>query len=140
MGRTALLSAAAIIILGAVLVWTLRPTPYFPVARIAAPEGVTLSFLQDQAPSEADCQTANQRATAAMLASCKECSLAEARCVDTRPKELGQTTPGAQDMVAAKNLQILVTAPPAAAHALCQTLAAGIGANDRQMRAGGGLG
>jgi len=130
MGRTALLSAAAIIILGAALVFFLRPTPYFPVARIAAPEGVTLSFLQDQAPSETDCQAANQRATAAMLANCKECSLAEARCVDTRPKELGQTAAGAQDMIAAKGLQILITAPPPAAHALCQSLAAGIGASD----------
>lgn len=130
MGRTALLTAAAIIILGAVLVMIMKPAPYFPVARIAAPEGVALSFLQDQAQTEVDCQAANKRVTAVMLASCKECSLAEARCVDTRPKELGQTVAGPQDMIAAKGLQILITAPPVAAHALCQSLAAGIATSD----------
>ncbi|MDB5360195.1 MAG: hypothetical protein JWO51_1492 [Rhodospirillales bacterium] len=130
MGRTALLTAAAIIILGVALVMFLRPTPYFPVARVAAPEGVALSFLQDQTATEADCQAANQRVTATMLANCKECSLAEARCVDDAPKELGQTAAGPQDMIAAKGLKILITAPPVAAHALCRSLAAGIATND----------
>ncbi len=130
MGRTALLTAAAIIIAGIALVLILRPAAYYPVARIAAPEGVGLSFLQDRARSEAECQAANQRVTAAMLAACQECSLAEARCTGEPPKELGQTHPAAQDMIAAKGLQILITAPPVAAHALCQSLAAGIAAND----------
>jgi hypothetical protein len=130
MGRTALLTAAAIIIAGIALVMILRPTAYYPMARVAAPEGVTLGFLQDQRASEADCQAANRLVTAAMLANCKECSLAEARCAGAPPKELGQTTAGPQDMIAAKGLQILITAPPVAAHALCQSLATGIAAND----------
>jgi hypothetical protein len=130
MGRTALLTAAAIIIAGVVLVMILRPTAYYPVARISAPEGVTLGFLQDRAQTEADCQAANQRVTATMLASCKECSLAEARCAGAPPKELDRTTAGPQDMIAAKGLKILITAPPVAAHALCQSLAAGIAASD----------
>lgn len=130
MGRTALLTAAAIIIVGVALVMTLRPTAYFPIARVAAPEGVMLSFLQDQVKTEADCQAANQRVTATMLANCKECSLAETRCAGEAAKELGQTHPGNQDMIAAKGLRILITAPPAAAHALCHSLATGIAAND----------
>jgi len=130
MARTALLTAAAIIIAGIALVMILRPTAYYPVARIAAPEGVGLSFLQDRVATEADCQVANQRVTATMLANCKECHLAEARCAGEPPKELGQTHAGPQDMIAAKGLQILITAPPVAAHALCQSLAAGIAAND----------
>jgi hypothetical protein len=130
MGRTALLTAAAIIIAGAILVMILRPTAYYPVARVSAPEGVALSFLQDQTRTEADCQAANQRVTATMLASCKECSLAEARCAGAPPEALDRTTAGPQDMIAAKGLKILITAPPVAAHALCQSLAAGIAAND----------
>jgi hypothetical protein len=130
MARTSLLTALAIIIAGAALVWILRPTAYFPVARIAAPEGVALSFLQNQVRTEGDCQAANQRVTATMLASCKECSLAEARCAGEPPKELGSSAPGPQDMIVARNLRILITAPPAAAHALCQSLASGIAAND----------
>jgi hypothetical protein len=130
MGRTALLTTAAIIIDSIALVMILRPTAYYPVARIAAPEGVGLSFLQDRVATEADCQAANQRVTQTMLANCKECSLAEARCADEPPQELGQIHAGAQDMIAAKGLQILITAPPVAAHALCQSLAVGIAASD----------
>lgn len=130
MARVALLTAAAIVILGVGLVMLLRPTAYFPTAQVAAPEGVALTFLQDPVKTEADCQSANQRVTATMLANCKECSLAEARCPGDAPKALGQTGPGSQDIVAAKGLKILITAPPAASHALCQSLAGSISASD----------
>ena len=134
MARTALLVAAAIVIASVALVMLLRPTAHYPVARIAAPDGVTLSFLQEQVQSEADCQAANRRVTEAMLANCKECSLAESRCADTAPKELAASTAGAQDMIAAKGLRIVIAAPPEAAHALCRTLAAGIAATDASAR------
>lgn len=134
MGRTALLVAVAIIVVGAALVMTLRPTPQYPVARIAAPDGITLSFLQERVKSAEDCQAANQRVTTAMLATCHECSLAEARCVGEAPAELSTATAGSQDMVSAKGLRILINAPPSAAHALCQSLATGIAANDATAR------
>jgi hypothetical protein len=134
MGRTAILVAAAIVVVGVVLVMLLKPTPSYPVARITAPDGIALSFLQGQVKNEEDCQAANQRATQAMLASCHECSLAESRCVAEAPKALGTTGAGAQDMVTATNLRILIEAPPAAAHALCQMVAAGITASDATAR------
>ena len=130
MARTALLTAAAIILLGAILAWALKPGAYWPVARVAAPEGVVLSFLQDQVKTEADCQAANKRVTATMLANCKECSLAEASCPGEAPKELAPGGSLSQDVVAAKGLKILIAAPPVAAHALCHSLASVVGAND----------
>ncbi|HEV2675027.1 MAG TPA: hypothetical protein VGV37_10845 [Aliidongia sp.] len=134
MGRTALLVAAAILVVGGALVLMLRPTAHYPIARIALPDDIALSFLQAPVKSDADCQTANQRVTATMLASCHECSLAESRCAGEAPAALGATTAGTQDMIMAKGLRILVTAPPAAAHALCQTLAGGIARNDASAR------
>jgi hypothetical protein len=130
MARTAVLSALAIVVLGAALVWFLRPTAYFPVADVAAPEGLSLSFLQNAQPSEAACQEANRRATRAMLANCAECRLDAARCAGSAPAELGAASGGAHDMIRSKGLTILITAPPAAAHALCHSLAAGIAAGD----------
>jgi len=134
MGRTALVVAAAIVVLGAGLVMTLKPSPHYPIARVTAPGGVALSFLQEQVKSEEDCHAANQRVTQAMLANCHECALAESRCVGEAPAALSATAPGTQDMISAKGLRILIDAPPAAAHALCQTLATGIAANDATAR------
>ena len=134
MGRTALLVAAAIIVAGVALVMILRPTPHYPVARIAAPDGITLSFLQEQMKSTEDCQAANQRVTATMLANCHDCRLTEARCVGEAPAGLSSMTAGAHDMVVSKGLRILIDAPPAAARVLCQTLATGITANDPTAR------
>jgi hypothetical protein len=128
--RTALLTAAAIAVAGVALVMVLRPEPHFPIARVTAPEGVTLSFLQAPVRSRAECAAANERVTTIMLANCAECSVAETQCPHMVPKELGETGPGPQDQVVAKSLRILITAPPVAAHAVCRSLAAGIAAND----------
>jgi hypothetical protein len=131
MGRTAILVAAAIVAIGVVLVMVLKPAPSYPVARITAPDGIALTFLQDQVKSTEDCQTANRRVTQAMLASCHDCTLAESRCSADAPQELSAASGGTQDLVTATNLHILISAPPATAHTLCRTVASGIAASDK---------
>jgi hypothetical protein len=99
---------------------------YYPVVRIAAPEGLTYTAVQEATPERRACGKANDRFLAPIKQNCKDCQVVYARCERKlegveRAMDEGKTLPHYQ--VFGPGLRMAITGPDAPAKATCDYIA-----------------
>jgi hypothetical protein len=99
---------------------------YHPVVRLASPDGLTYTAVQDPVAERRACGAANDRFLAPIKAACKDCQVVYARCerkLEGIELSLDSGKPLAQHRVVGPGLRMAIAGPAGAAQVACQYLA-----------------
>jgi len=97
--------------------------PYYPIAGVLAPGGVTYTAFSDETRGRDACAAANARFVEPLKQQCPACSVLFERCEDkARALEL-RLAAGRSHLVSVPGLHIGVAGPPEAARASCELIA-----------------
>ena len=100
---------------------------YYPLVKVAGPEGITFIAVQDERQERQACGRANERFLGPLTAGCKECKVLAARCerviTGEEEKALLERRPNASYLVVAPGLRMSITGPEARAKANCTFIA-----------------
>lgn len=100
---------------------------YYPMVKVATPDGVTFIAVQDMTRERQACGEANDRFLEPVKARCKECKVLAARCervvdgAEERALLEGRPTPGY--LVVAPGLRVAINGPDHTARASCEYIA-----------------
>lgn len=100
---------------------------YYPMVRVASPEGLTFTAVQDMTQERQACGEANDRFLEPIKARCRSCKVVAARCErvvdgdEERALLEGRPTPGY--LVVAPGVRMSITGPAASARANCEYIA-----------------
>lgn len=100
---------------------------YYPMVKVASPEGLTFIAVQDMTQQRQACGDANARFLEPVKARCKSCKVVSARCervVDGEEERAlleGQPVPGF--LVVAPGLRLSISGPEASAKENCEYIA-----------------
>lgn len=100
---------------------------YHPVVRLASPDGLTYTAVQEEKQERQECGAANNRFLGPVRQGCKECRIVVARCErELEGLELalyeGRKVP--QYVVTGPGMRMAIAGPPAMAKASCEHIAA----------------
>lgn len=119
--------AALLIAAGAVLAHLhVVAQTYHPVVRLAAPDGLTYTALQDPTSERQACGEANERFIVPLRQYCKECKVMVARCereLDGMERALYDGAPLPVHRVLSPGLRMAIAGPRAPAKSNCEFLA-----------------
>jgi hypothetical protein len=122
-----LIVAAVLIIAGvAGAYFYLRTTTYYPVVRLAAPEGYTVTVVQGPVANRERCDFVNRAFTNPLQKSCPACKLEFAHCETTltdAERALVSGEPLADYAVGAAGIRMLLTGPASAVKTACEQIA-----------------
>ncbi|HYD58408.1 MAG TPA: hypothetical protein VEB41_16000 [Burkholderiales bacterium] len=99
---------------------------YHPVVRLASPDGVTLTALQDETPERQKCGRANDTFLKPMREHCKDCRVLYARCareLDATETALLSNRPLPFYIVHSPGLRLAIEGPVATAKQNCEFIA-----------------
>jgi hypothetical protein len=99
---------------------------YYPVVRIAAPEGLTYTAVQDATPERRACGQANDRFLAPIKQGCKQCQVVYARCerkLEGMALAIDEGKALAHFQVFAPGLRMAIDGPEEPARASCDFIA-----------------
>ena len=99
---------------------------YHPVVRLASPDGLTYTAVQDPVAERRACGAANDRFLAPIKAACKDCLVVYARCerkLEGLERSLYGGAPLAQHRVVGPGLRMAIEGPAASAQVACEYLA-----------------
>lgn len=99
---------------------------YHPVVRLASPDGLTYTAVQDPVAERRACGAANDRFLAPIKSACKGCQVVYARCerkLEGLELSLDRGTPLAQHRVIGPGLRMAIEGPAGAAQLACEYLA-----------------
>jgi hypothetical protein len=100
---------------------------YYPIVKVASPEGLTFIAVQDMRPQREACGEANRRFLEPVKARCKDCKVIAARCeraIDGEEERAlleGKQPPGY--LVVAPGLRLSISGPDGSARANCEYIA-----------------
>jgi len=100
---------------------------YYPVVKVASPEGLTFIAVQDMTQQRRACGAANDRFLEPVKARCKDCRVIAARCErvvrgdEERALLEGRPLPGY--LVVAPGLRLSISGPEGSAKANCEFIA-----------------
>jgi hypothetical protein len=100
---------------------------YYPMVKVASPEGVVFIAVQDMKQERRACGEANSRFLEPVKARCQDCKVVAARCervvdgVEERALLEGKPLPGY--LVTAPGLRLSISGPDASARANCEYIA-----------------
>ena len=99
---------------------------YYPVVRIASPDGVSYTALMDPTDDRRDCGAANERFLGPVKSQCQDCKVVFARC--ERKSEaidlaIHHGEPVRLHWVVLSGLRIAVVGPEETAKAICDQIA-----------------
>lgn len=117
--------AAVLCIAGAVLAHMhVVAQRYYPMVKVASPEGLTFVAVQDMTPQRQACGEANNRFLEPVKALCKDCKVIAARCervIDGGEERALLEDPGY--VVVAPGLRLSISGPENSAKANCEYIA-----------------
>jgi orotidine-5'-phosphate decarboxylase len=100
---------------------------YYPMVKVAAPEGLTYIAVQDATSERQACGIANDRFLVPIKASCKECKVIQARCERVvegdEEKKLLEGTPIPNYLIVAPGVRMAIEGPDASARRDCDFVA-----------------
>jgi hypothetical protein len=99
---------------------------YHPVTRIASPEGLVFTAVQDAKKERRDCGQANERFLAPIKAQCKGCRVQIARCereLEPFERSIYQGEALRLHQVFAVGVRLAIDGPPELARASCELMA-----------------
>jgi hypothetical protein len=100
---------------------------YRPVVRLASPDGLTYTTVQDEVSERRACGTANDRFLGPIKELCKQCQVVFARCerkLEGLELALAENAPVPHYQVFAPGLRMAIAGPAPAAKASCEFIAA----------------
>ena len=100
---------------------------YHPVTRIASPEGLVFTVVQDAKQERRDCGTANERFLEPIKAHCKTCRVVIARCereLEPFERSVYEGEALRHHQVFATGLRLAIDGPAELARASCELTAA----------------
>ncbi|HVL35253.1 MAG TPA: hypothetical protein VM489_06230 [Burkholderiales bacterium] len=99
--------------------------PYYPVARVAAPEGIVYTAFSGRAAGEEACRAANERFVEPIRAQCKSCAVEFMRC-EREAEAAQQRLAAAQGahVLYVRDTVIVIAGPDLAAAESCRIIAA----------------
>lgn len=120
--------AAVLVVAGTVLAHMhVVSQRYYPMVKIAAPEGLTYIAVQDATTERQACGNANDRFLVPIKASCKECKVVAARCERVvegdEEIQLLEGKPNPNYLVVAPGLRLAISGPGASAKRDCDFIA-----------------
>ena len=119
--------AAVLIAAGAVLAHLhVVAQTYHPVVRLAAPDGLVYTALQDPTSERQACGEANERFIVPLRQHCKDCKVMVARCereLDGLERALYDGAPLPVHRVLSPGLRMAIAGPQGAAKSTCAFLA-----------------
>lgn len=95
---------------------------YYPVARIAAPDGIVYTAFSDEMIGRDACVEANQRFVADFRAGCPDCTVVYARC-ESKDEAIRLRIEGSDPVVLSPGMALAVAGPPNFANATCESIA-----------------
>ena len=99
---------------------------YHPVVRLATPDGLTYTAVQDAKHERQACGAANERFLAPVKKSCKDCQVEIARCerqLEGFELDIYQHRKIAQYVVDGPGVRMAIAGPPRKAQASCEQIA-----------------
>jgi hypothetical protein len=99
---------------------------YHPVTRIASPEGLVFTAVQDARKERRDCGKANERFLEPIKAQCKACKVQIARCereLEPFERSVYQGEALRLHQVFAVGVRLAIDGPPELARASCELMA-----------------
>lgn len=97
--------------------------PYYPVARIAAPGGLTYTAFSAQARGRGACAEANERFVGSLRLDCPECTVLFERCESNAEAMKLRVAAVSDPVVLSRGLQLAVAGPREAAVMACEAIA-----------------
>jgi hypothetical protein len=100
---------------------------YRPVVRLASPDGLTYTMVQDEVTERRACGSANDRFLGPIKESCQQCQVVFARCerkLEGLEAALAEGAAVPHYLVYAPGLRMAIAGPAAAARASCEFIAA----------------
>ena len=100
---------------------------YRPIVRLASPDGLTYTTVQDEVSERRACGAANDRFLGPIKELCKQCQVVFARCerrLEGLEAALAEGAAVPHYQVYAPGLRIAIAGPSAAAKASCEYIAA----------------
>ncbi len=104
----------------------LRTTTYYPVVRMAAPEGFTITAVQTPVANQEACDAANRRFSEPIKKACNDCKFEIERCAGSLTgdeKALAGDDPLNDYSVIAVGIRMIVAGPAKVAKPACEQLA-----------------
>jgi hypothetical protein len=99
---------------------------YHPVTRIASPEGLVFTAVQDAKKERRDCGIANERFLEPIKAQCRGCKVVIARCereLEAFERSVYEGEALAHHQVFATGLRLAIDGPPELARTSCELMA-----------------
>ena len=99
---------------------------YFPVVRLASPDGLVYTAVQDATHERQACGAANDRFLAPLRETCKDCKIVLARCereLDGMELALSEHRPVPLPVVSGPGVRMSISGPGAPAEASCEHIA-----------------
>jgi len=99
---------------------------YFPVVRLASPDGLVYTAVQDAKHERQACGAANDRFLAPLRETCKDCKIVLARCersLEGMELALSEHRPVPLPVVSGPGVRMSISGPQAPAKASCEHIA-----------------
>ncbi len=97
--------------------------PYYPIARIVAPGGLTFTAFSAQARGQAACAEANERFVGSLRNDCPACTVLFERCESNAEAMKLRVAAVSDPVVLSRGLQLAVAGPREAAVTECEAIA-----------------
>lgn len=103
-----------------------RGVQYTPVARVATPDGYSVTAVQQAQPERKACEEANRRFTDTLKSNCAACRVQSSQCKvsligEERAAAMGR--PVKAYSVTAPGIRLIITGPAKLAKAACEQIA-----------------
>lgn len=106
----------------AAAVWHVHGALYYPVVRVATPEGLTFTAFSTETRGRADCAAANEHFLEPIRRDCPACEVLSAHC-ESKSEAIRLRTALGDPVVLSGGLTLAVAGPPELARATCKHLA-----------------
>jgi hypothetical protein len=100
-----------------------RNQPYYPVARVAAPGGLTYTAFSGETRGRDACTAANERFVDPLRKDCPDCTVLFERCESKAEMMRLRVAAVSDPVVLSRGVSLAVAGPRALAHATCELIA-----------------